>query len=164
MDQETPVEIRIQAQMKYVCAVRATVGAISEKFDIPKKMASKVVLAVEEAMTNVIRHGYRGPCDQPIWVKLAPIMRDEVPGIEIIMEDLSENVDIATIKSRPLEEYRPGGLGVHIIRSFMDEVEYTHLPGGGLRLRIVKLATEKPMPPMEGEDGDGGCGCDDEKK
>lgn len=162
MDQQSPVEIRIQAQMKYVCAVRATVGAIAEKFDIPKKLSSKVVLAVEEAMTNVIRHGYRGPCDQPIWVKLSPFIKDGVPGIEIIMEDISRDVDIATIKSRPLEEYRPGGLGVHIIRSFMDEVDYSHLPHGGIRLRMTKLAIEKDLP-TDDVSADSACNQDDKK-
>ena len=37
-----------------------------------------------------------------------------------------------------MEDVRPGGLGVHIIRSVMDEVEYSCPLDGGMQLRMVK--------------------------
>jgi anti-sigma regulatory factor (Ser/Thr protein kinase) len=56
-----------------------------------------------------------------------------------MIEDEAEQVDPCTIKSRCLDEVRPGGLGVHIIREVMDEVAYECRSGGvGMRLTMVK--------------------------
>ena len=48
-------------------------------------------------------------------------------------------VDPATIKSRDLDDIRPGGLGVHIIGSVMDQVEYQKAPEAGMMVRMTKL-------------------------
>jgi anti-sigma regulatory factor (Ser/Thr protein kinase) len=58
--------------------------------------------------------------------------------LECDVRDFGRQVDPSTIRSRSLDEVRPGGLGVHIIRSVMDEVEYSRAEGGGMRLRMLK--------------------------
>jgi anti-sigma regulatory factor (Ser/Thr protein kinase) len=47
-------------------------------------------------------------------------------------------VDPATIRSRDLDDIRPGGLGVHIIHEVMDEVRYERRDSRGMRLTMVK--------------------------
>ena len=47
-------------------------------------------------------------------------------------------VDPSTIRSQNLDDIRPGGLGVYIIREIMDEVRYEQRDGGGMRLSMVK--------------------------
>ncbi len=60
------------------------------------------------------------------------------PGIEIVIEDDAMQVDPDTIRSRDLDDIRPGGLGVHIIREIMDEVSYARRDRRGMRLTLVK--------------------------
>jgi anti-sigma regulatory factor (Ser/Thr protein kinase) len=55
-----------------------------------------------------------------------------------VVRDYGRAVDPATIRGRDLSEVRPGGLGVHIIRSIMDEVCYEPAAGGGTRLNMLK--------------------------
>ena len=45
----------------------------------------------------------------------------------------------ATFKGRDLDQIRPGGLGLHFIRSAVDRVEYDTPPGGGMLLKMIKL-------------------------
>jgi hypothetical protein len=59
-------------------------------------------------------------------------------GLRIVIEDLGRQTDPGAIKGRDLDDVRPGGLGVHIIREVMDEVVYEKRPGGGMRLTLVK--------------------------
>jgi anti-sigma regulatory factor (Ser/Thr protein kinase) len=47
-------------------------------------------------------------------------------------------VDPSSIKSRDLDDLRPGGLGVHIMNSCMDCLEYRRAKGGGTILTMVK--------------------------
>ena len=46
-------------------------------------------------------------------------------GIEILLADKGVPVKPAQLKGRPLDDIRPGGLGLHFIHESMDEVEFS---------------------------------------
>jgi len=99
-----------------------------------------VALGVEEALTNVIRHSYGGPCDKPIIVKLSRIERYDKngPALEIAIRDFGRQVDPKKIKAEDPGELRPGGRGVHIMESVMDEIEFSRADDCGMELRMVR--------------------------
>lgn len=136
MSEHTPIEIRIDSDPKHLCVVRAAVEQAAMRSGFDEKQAGQIMLAVDEALTNIIRHGYKGACDKPIWIKLRTVAgRDR--GLEIVIEDQAADCDPATFRGRDLDDIRPGGLGTHIIRSTMDSTEYTRRPGGeGIRLTM----------------------------
>lgn len=144
MDQQRPsknlIELKINADPFYLCVVRKAVQRTAELVGMNEQDTDSLVLAVEEALTNVIQHGYGGACEQRIIIKLRQIVpgRKEPAGLEVIIRDFGKQVDPETISGRDLDNVRPGGLGVHIIRSVMDQIEYTPQPQGGMRLRMVK--------------------------
>lgn len=98
-----------------------------------------LVIAVDEALQNVIRHGYGGAEDGRIRVTIR--QHDDVLSVSV--RDWAPRVDPATVKPRDLDDIRPGGLGTHFIREVMDEVEFL-APGdedggnAGNVLRMVK--------------------------
>jgi len=138
------LEIRIVSQPRYLCVVRAAVSAAIERYGFDEAACARFMLAVDEAVTNVIRHGYDGADDQPIWVRMNPTDREGKPGFTIIIDDQAKQVEPEIIRGRDLEDIRPGGLGVHIIKEVMDEVEYTKRPDGGMRLTMSKARTDSP--------------------
>jgi anti-sigma regulatory factor (Ser/Thr protein kinase) len=109
-------------------------------FGLDENSAESITLGVVEALTNVIRHSYGGPCEKPIVIDINKISRgdDSKSAIEIVIRDYGKQVDTELIKSRDLGEVRPGGVGVHIIHSVMDEVEFSNADDCGMRLRMVK--------------------------
>ena len=93
-----------------------------------------LVMAINEACMNVIQHAYCGRDDGEIIVEF---WKDD-NELLVRIYDFAENVDLQTIKSRDLNEVRPGGLGVHIIHQVMDSVEYknqTECSGNVLEMR-----------------------------
>lgn len=117
------------------------VVSLSRRWGFDDGGAGRIALAVDEAMTNVVRHGYKGNREGLIEIHMAPLRQSEClsgTGIRIVIEDRGESVDPATIQPRDLEEVRPGGLGVHIIREVMDAAEYSCRDGGGMRLTLCK--------------------------
>ena len=76
-----------------------------------------IVLAIDEASQNIIRHAYQGECDEVI------ILRIERQGEELIvtLRDTAPAVKPDCMKPRAFEDLRPGGLGCHFIRQVMDE-------------------------------------------
>ena len=135
------IELRILADPNYLCVVRTVVRQTAGVFGFQEDKAESITLAVVEALTNIIRHSYGGPCDKPIIVGLNKICYGEenISAIEIVVRDFGKQVDVETIKSRDLDELTPGGVGVHIIHSVMDEVEFSHTNDGGMQLRLVKV-------------------------
>jgi len=54
-----------------------------------------------------------------------------------VLQDEGAAPDPAKLKARPLEEIRPGGLGLHFIQQSMDVVEFSRKKGKN-QLRLVK--------------------------
>jgi len=86
-----------------------------------------LVMAVDEACQNIIRHAYGG------WQEPGDIVVDFIqePGSLIVhLMDFADPVDQDKIKSRDLDDVRPGGLGVHLIKSVTDEAIFIEPPEG----------------------------------
>ena len=64
-------------------------------------------------------------------------LRDAL-DLAILIEDEARQVDPGEIKGRALDDVRPGGLGVHIIREVMDTAVYEKRERAGMRLTMVK--------------------------
>lgn len=101
-----------------------------------------VVLAVDEACQNVIRHAYgeTGEGDIEIMIR----HRDGILIVDIL--DFADPIDPSAVKPRDLDDVRPGGLGTHFIMELMDEVRFLPVPeGGGNLLRMVKKVSKKDL-------------------
>jgi anti-sigma regulatory factor (Ser/Thr protein kinase) len=106
-------------------------------FDVQE--ADKLVLAVDEACTNVIRHAYGGRLDGRITISFTT----GGDRLEIAIRDFGPGADPATFRGRDLKEVRPGGLGIHFMQSAVDEMEYVRQSGGGMVLKMVKLISKQ---------------------
>lgn len=153
-------EIRIEmlSNPLYLSGAREMVAAVARRLLFSDEACGQIALAVDEALCNVIRHGYGREADKPIWISLIPVGGVAKPGqtchpteaLKIVIEDEARQVEPESIKSRNLEDVRPGGLGVHIIRAVMDEVRYEKLNNGrgrGMRLTMIKKRVDPPPPP-----------------
>jgi len=147
------VRIEVRSNPLFLSGVRELIGAVAKRLGFADEAAGQMALAVDEALCNVIRHGYQRAPDKPIWLSIwaeggawadgSPRPTggsgDERPdAIRIVIEDEAAQVDPALIRSRDLEQVRPGGLGVHIIQTVMDEAVYEKRPGQGMRLTMIK--------------------------
>lgn len=103
--------------------------------------AELIVLALDEACTNVIRYAYEGDPSRPIRLRLE-VKNDQ---LHCTLRDYGAACDPAKIRGRELDDVRPGGLGVRIMRSAFDCVEYAPKPRGTC-LTLKKLLRKNPQP------------------
>jgi anti-sigma regulatory factor (Ser/Thr protein kinase) len=133
--------MELRSDPEVLCIVRAALAQLTERLGFPEAECRAVVLAVDEALTNIIRHAYKGQIDRPITASFrrVPAGRDGggKEAFEIVLEDEGVEVDPAKLCGRALEDVRPGGLGLHFIRESMDEVEFCRKNGRN-QLRLVK--------------------------
>ena len=84
------------------------------------------MLAADEAVTNIIRHTYQSVPDKPILLS-AEITEGH---LHLRLRDYGPPVDAETLKGRALEDIKPGGLGLHLLKSVFTVVEHSTLPDG----------------------------------
>lgn len=131
--------LRLKANPEQLQEMRAEVMDALEGVGLGDHDRSLLVLAVSEACMNVIQHGYKGDPDGEMVLEIL----NNDPFLEFRLTDFAETVDPATIKPRPLDELRPGGLGVHFIRCVMDDYLYTVPAGGKGNLLIMRKRVKR---------------------
>ena len=131
------VRLEIASRPELLASVRSMVVSFGERAGLDDIASGHLALAVDEALANVIRHGYRSRADGRIWMTLSALDHPE-PRIRIEIEDEGDQIDPEEIRPRALEDVRPGGLGVHIIREVTDHCEFSRRPGTGMSLVMEK--------------------------
>ncbi len=107
---------------------------------VDDRNSGSIALALDEAVSNIHRHGYHGSHDQmiDIVIKGFKATTNQPWKIMICIEDRAPQINLDQIKSRNLDDVRPGGLGVHLIQSIMDKAIWSHRKDSGMRLRMEK--------------------------
>ena len=116
---------RVPAELGQLPAVFALASAAASALAIPAERHGLVALVVEEAFVNLCRHAYRGRTGGVVAIRisgsageLAVELRDSGPAFDPIAEAPRPRLDAA------VDERRPGGLGVELMRRLTDELRY----------------------------------------
>ncbi len=147
MSRDLLLKVELRSDPSMLCVVRGAMERLTETFGFSPAECRSVTRAVDEAITNIMRHSYRGQLHRPI-----ELLCHRVPkrvgngggeGFEVLLSDRGPAVDPAKLRGRRLDEIKPGGLGLHFIRQSMDVVEFKRAHGAN-QLRLIKyLQTEK---------------------
>lgn len=113
-------DLKFNGSAEQVRDVRQHVRKLLKANGCDEHVTDDVVLAIQEAITNVVRHAYL--CDEGGEMQLF-ISRNECQW-EFRLIDYAPSVDAKDFPSRDLSVLRPGGLGVYIIEQIMDTVDY----------------------------------------
>jgi anti-sigma regulatory factor (Ser/Thr protein kinase) len=132
------IKLVLPSDPRYLSVVRGAVERFAALLEFGEEDCRWITLAVHEALTNVIRHAYHGRPDQPIEI----ICRERDGGFEVLMVDHGQGVKPEQLSGRALEDVKPGGLGTHMIREIMDEMNYAALEGRN-ELRLWKKCKQK---------------------
>ena len=120
------VKFSVPTDPRYLCVVRGTVGTLAAVIGWDESDCRAIVLAVDEALTNVIRHAYHNRTDCLIELEC----RESSDGLEVTLLDNGDAPDRSKICAHEIGCDQPGGLGTHIIRQVMDKFSYEESPQG----------------------------------
>ena len=129
--------LKIAAERKNLVKIRRFIAKEASAFRADPKTVGDLILAVDEAIANIIIHGYqdRGGMveielgrlnnDLLVW------LRDQAPIFDptkLPLPDITE----------PLESRNPGGLGIYIMRKSVDEILHRITENGQNELTFIK--------------------------
>ena len=149
-DREGPPEgfllmMKLCSNPRLLSTVRGAVEPLAEMLGFPATQRRSITRAVDEALTNIVRHSYGNRLDRPITLYFRRALRrcgnSVERGLEIVLCDRGPAIDPGKLRRRPLDEVWPGGLGLHFIHEAMDTVEFTR-KGVTNRLRLVKYSAQ----------------------
>jgi serine/threonine-protein kinase RsbW len=136
------LKMELRSNPEMLSVVRQALGQLASTLGFSEKESHAVVLAVDEALTNIIRHAYLGNVERPIEATFHRIQKTQNgrrrDALEIVLEDRGTAVNPKKLCGRALEDVKPGGLGLHFIRECMDTVEFGRKRGRN-QLRLVKF-------------------------
>jgi serine/threonine-protein kinase RsbW len=125
------VELRIPSKAEWVGVARLAVAGIASRLQFSIEDIEDLKLAVAEACTNCIQHA-SGSASVSIACQIF------AEKLIVTVEDTGRAA-VSGLEPKPLGEPRPGGLGVFLIRSLMDDVEYELNPDSGTKLTMTKF-------------------------
>lgn len=115
-------------------------GGFLERENLGKEIEFTLNLALEEIFTNLVKHNKSSRNEVLVGIERA----DDHVVVELTDFDVEpfdpESVPEVDVDA-PLEERRPGGLGLHLVKSMVDKLTYEY------RNRILKVTLYKSLSP-----------------
>jgi|TARA_B100000959_G_scaffold229923_1_gene245771 anti-sigma regulatory factor (Ser/Thr protein kinase) len=134
--------IQFPTSPAWFSTIRQLLSAASLQCGFTDRDSGQVAMAVDEALSNIYRHGYGGSSGKVTLQFTTTI--EPTPTIHIEIEDEAEQVDLDCIRSRDLSDVKPGGLGVHLIQTVMDEAKWSKNDQHGMKLTMMKQSNTMP--------------------
>lgn len=131
-------QLKIPSKTDNLELIRIIVSHIAELVGFNEDDVYKIELAVDEACANVIKHAYDKDKNDAINL----LIEIDFKKLTIIVTDEGIGFDVNKVLNRDVKEYlaqmRVGGLGIHLMKALMDEVELKSTPGVKTEVKMVK--------------------------
>ncbi|MCH7770872.1 MAG: ATP-binding protein [Bacteroidetes bacterium] len=122
-------EISVKSRTENLSLIRDFVSSKTSDAGLAKDEIENVMLAVDEACTNIIKHAYDSFPDGEIVIKL----EYNSDKLLVTIIDHGSTFDPNGIPDPDLQKYyrdgRVGGLGMFLMKTLMDDVKYITVPG-----------------------------------
>jgi len=132
------LRLKFPAETGELASMRHSARECLLKMGVPEMDVELMVLALDEACTNIIRYAYGGSTHRVIRLNIDPLKQ----GVRCILRDYGKSCDPTKIRSRDLADFRPGGLGVRIMQTVFDHVVFEPKPRGTQLTLTKKLLVE----------------------
>ena len=131
-------ELRVKSKTENLSSIRDFVSGYAKKAGIAEEEIENIMLAVDEACTNIIKHAYNSFNDGEIIIKIDY----NTKKFTIIIMDYGNAFNANSIPDPDLQKYfkerKVGGLGMYLMKTLMDDVKYTSVPGKYNKVKLTK--------------------------
>lgn len=127
------------ADFRSLWEVRRVISAQAKTLGIGRNKIYRVLVAVEEACTNIIRHAY----EENAAKRLSLEVETTKTHVKILIRDIGKPFDFdrypsAAVVKMAVDKREKGGYGIHLIKALMDRYEYVRSNNGENHLRLIK--------------------------
>ncbi|MDZ7371090.1 MAG: ATP-binding protein [candidate division KSB1 bacterium] len=136
--------LRIPSRTDNLELIREFVARVARKVGFDEDDVGKIELACDEACSNVIKHAYEQKNGSQ---SLDVVIRVDLKKLTLVVTDHGKGFDPSKVIVPDMKEYlaqlKVGGLGIYLMRTLMDKVDYDIKPGVRNQVKMVKYFIDK---------------------
>lgn len=131
-------ELVVKSSTDNLSLIRDFTKSAAEESGFTDDAIGKIILAVDEACTNIIKHAYKFEAEGNISIST------KFNGSKFVISiiDSGVNFNPKVVPDPDIKKYhqqrKVGGLGMFLMKKLMDEVEYNHLSGNRNQVVLIK--------------------------
>ena len=133
--------LKLENESANLCLIREFVSGVANVAGFDEEEISQIELAVDEACSNVVKHAYLGDKGEKGHGIEIEIYFDE-KEFSVKVLDRGQGFDPSKLSQTNmktyLEKFQVGGLGIRLMKSLMDQVEYSIKPGRKNQVTLTK--------------------------
>ena len=134
---DTRLVLTLRSTLTEIERLSREFGQFADRHGLAPQVRHSVNLALEEIVTNIICHGYKGRDDQSITVEIALAPGEMTAAVEDAAPAFNPLEQSPPDVTEPLEQRRPGGLGIYLAKHLLDGLHYSRIDGKN-RLELRK--------------------------
>mgnify|MGYP003416744490 FL=1 len=119
----------VKSKTENLSVIRDFISSSAQEAGMKSDAVENIILAVDEACTNIIKHAYKSIPDGELIIKTKSTLSRFVVSIT----DYGKSFEPEMIPEPDLQKYyrqrRVGGLGMYLMKTLMDDVKYVSIPG-----------------------------------
>ena len=123
---DTENKILIKSSTRNLSAVRDFVEDNAKKYVDDFKIVNQIVLSVDEACTNIIKHTFKFSENHNIEIGYLVSDNKFIIFLKYNGEKFDPNTKDAPDMKEYFAKYKVGGLGIPLMKKFMDKIEYSY--------------------------------------
>lgn len=131
-------QLKFPSQTDNLEIIREVIAKVASKEGLKNDDVNKIELAVDEACANVIKHAYNQKSNNFIEV----LIKIDFDKFVVVVTDRGKGFKPKAVKERNMEEYlktfSKGGLGIFLMQTLMDKVDFQIKPGVKNQVKLVK--------------------------
>jgi serine/threonine-protein kinase RsbW len=132
-------QILISSSTKNLHIVRDFIEQKAKEINLESKIVNQIIVSVDEACTNIIKHTYKYDESNTIEVEYKSDNKKFIVIIRYKGKSFDPSKKHNPNMKQYFAKYKVGGLGIPLIKKSMDKIEYSHIKPDLNALTLIKV-------------------------
>ncbi|MFP4497641.1 MAG: ATP-binding protein [Vulcanimicrobiota bacterium] len=136
------IEKNIKNDISELGVISEIIEDLRQDYNLKEETVFTINLVLDELITNIIRHGYNDECEH--YIDLVVCADEDDSSIILRLMDDGEPFNPLDYPEpdihAPLEERKPGNMGIHLVKNMTDDLKYRRENGKNILLIKKKVA------------------------
>jgi anti-sigma regulatory factor (Ser/Thr protein kinase) len=136
-------ELVVPNDTEHLASVRKEVTQVVEKSVFSERDRKLIIVAVDEAVTNIMEHAYDNDLEGELDIEL--ILDYDATRFEVIIRDSGKEFDPSELETPDIKKHvgrgASHGLGIFMMRQIMDVINYSFVNGVKNELQMIKYVS-----------------------
>jgi serine/threonine-protein kinase RsbW len=131
-----PIRMSLSSRFENIELAQHLCGKLLEGREVPEETRHWLLMALREALANAIKHGNRQDVSKRIHVEMDVIGEN----LQISIRDEGEGFEPSQVDDplAPENRLKTSGRGIFYMKTFMDDVRFRRVEGGGMEIVLTK--------------------------